>query len=464
MARSLASLVSITRAKTVTKSVCSTWFFTVVSDEPQEVDNVTESGGLPMAIAGKSRRNWLDQLPSWAKRLGTIGILQDDSEEDRLRKASLVLTVSIVVALAIVWVVTYLLLGLYVPAAIPFAYQVVSIASILLLARTGRFDLFRKSQLILMLILPVLLQWSLGGFLASSGVMLWALVSTLGALVLTSRPLPLFSSYLALVAISGLLEPLLTPAPIPAWLNVAFFALNIGGVSAVVYFLLRYFMRGLAAEQQKSESLLLNVLPASIARRLKSGERPLADRFEEVAVLFADMVGFTPMSEHLSPEEVVEMLDGLFSEFDVIAERRQLEKIKTVGDAYMVVGGLPEPRPDAAEAMAEMALEIQELVARYRTSAGETLQVRIGIDIGPVVAGVIGRQKFTYDLWGDTVNTASRMESHGVPGQIQVTPNAYKRLREHYRFQPREPVEVKGKGRIVPYLLLGRHEGEPHPH
>lgn len=419
------------------------------------------ASGAPKAIAIRPRRTWLERLPPWAKRLVTLGVLPDDPEEERLRKSSLVLTASMVTALAVVWVVTYTMLGLYVPAAIPFGYQIISVASIVLLARTGRFEFFRTSQLTLMLLLPVLLQWSLGGFLASSGVMLWALVSPLGALVFSPRPSPLFSGYLALIVISGVVEPFLTPAAIPEWVNVAFFVLNIGGVSTVVYFLLRYFMRGLALERQKSETLLLNVLPASIARRLKAGERPLADRFEEAAVLFADMVGFTPMSEHLTPEEVVEMLDGLFSEFDVMAERRQLEKIKTVGDAYMVVGGLPEPRPDAAEAVAEMALEMQEMVAGYRTPLGESLRLRIGIDIGPVVAGVIGRRKFTYDLWGDTVNTASRMESHGIPGHIQVTPNAYERLRHHYRFQPREPMEVKGKGRIVPYLLLGRDQDVP---
>ena len=388
----------------------------------------------------------------------TIGVVADDSEEDRLRKASLVLTAALVTALAVVWVATYAFLGLYVSAAIPFAYQVISVAGVLLLARTENFGLFRTGQLALMLVLPVLLQWSLGGFLASSGVMLWALVSPLGALVWSPRPLPWFSGYLALAVVSGVIDPSLTPASIPEWLNIAFFVMNFGGVSTVVYFLLRYFMRGLASERQKSETLLLNVLPASIARRLKAGERPLADRFEEVAVLFADMVGFTPMSEHLAPEAVVELLDGLFSEFDEIAERRHLEKIKTVGDAYMVVGGLPEPRSDAAEAVAEMALEMQDMVAGYRTSLGDTLRLRIGIDIGPVVAGVIGRRKFTYDLWGDTVNTASRMESHGIPGQIQVTPHAYERLRHSYRFEPRGPVEVKGKGLFDPYLLIGRNE------
>jgi len=422
---------------------------------------MTSWGGASAASTTRFRRTWLERLPPWVERIATIGEASDDSEEERLSKASLVLTATIVSALAVVWVVTYASLGLYLSAAIPFAYQVISVASVVLLARTGRFGLFRTSQLTLMLVLPVFLQWSLGGFLASSGVMLWALVAPLGALIWSDRPLPCFSGYLILTVISGAIEPLLTPAPIPAWLNIAFFVLNVGGVSTVVYFLLRYFMRGLAAERHKSETLLLNVLPSSIAGRLKAGETPLADRFEEVAVLFADMVGFTRMSEHLTPEEVVELLDGLFSEFDSIAERLHLEKIKTVGDAYMVVGGLPEPRSDAAEAVAEMALEMQDMVAGYRSSLGETLRLRIGIDIGPVVAGVIGRRKFSYDLWGDTVNTASRMESHGIPGQIQVTPHAYELLRYRYRFEPREPVEVKGKGRIVPYLLMGRDMNAP---
>ena len=422
---------------------------------------MTASGGLPEVIGVRSRRAWLERLPSWAKRLVTVGTSAEDDDEERLRKASLVLTTSMITALAVMWVVTYLVLGLYVSAAIPFGYQVISIGSVVVLAQTGRFAFFRSSQLGLMLLLPVFLQWSLGGFEASSGVILWALVCPLGALILAPRPLPWFFWYLALTVVSGVIEPYLTPAAIPTPVKVVFFVLNIGGVSAVVYFLLRYFMRGLALEREKSERLLLNVLPASIARRLKAGERPLADRFEEVCVLFADLVGFTPMSERLTAEELVAMLDGLFSEFDAMAEKRHLEKIKTLGDAYVVAGGLPEPRPDAAEAIAEMALEMQELVAVYPTSFGGALSLRIGIDIGPVVAGVIGQKKFTYDLWGDTVNTASRMESQGIPGQIQVTPRAFQRLKDRYRFQPRESVEIKGKGRIVPFILLGRGDESP---
>jgi class 3 adenylate cyclase len=391
----------------------------------------------------------------------TIGALPDDGRR-RLRKASLVLTATMITTMAVVWVATYASLGLYVSAAIPFVYQVITIASLLALARWGGFEMFRTSQLALIMLLPMLLQWSLGGFVASSGVMLWAMISPLGALVLAPRPFPWFVAYLALTAISGVLEPFLSPADIPTGIHVAFIVLNVGAVSVVVYFLLRYFTRGLAAEREKSENLLLNVLPASIARRLKDGEHPLADRFEEAAVLFADLVGFTPMSERLSPEAVVELLDDLFSRFDAMAERRGLEKIKTVGDAYVVVGGVPEPAPEAAEAVADMALEMVAYVASRAAPNGGNLSLRIGIDIGPVVAGVIGQRKFTYDLWGDTVNTASRMESQGIAGQIQVTPRAYQRLKQRFRFEQRESLDIKGKGRIAPLLLVGR-VGVPAP-
>jgi class 3 adenylate cyclase len=213
--------------------------------------------------------------------------------------------------------------------------------------------------------------------------------------------------------------------------------------------------RALDLEREKSERLLLNVLPAPIAARLKQTEEVIADGFPDVTVLFADIVDFTSRSERIAPEQVVEVLNDLFSAFDRLARQRGLEKIKTIGDAYMVVGGLPEPRPDHAEAVAEMALAMLEEVAGRSDPSGKSLQVRIGIDTGPVVAGVIGTSRFSYDLWGDTVNTASRMESHGVPGCIQVTDRAYRRLRDRYRFQRRGPIPVKGKGEVVTYFLVG---------
>jgi class 3 adenylate cyclase len=218
--------------------------------------------------------------------------------------------------------------------------------------------------------------------------------------------------------------------------------------------------RLLLAEQERSEGLLLNILPAPIAARLKQGEEVIADDFPEVTVLFADLVDFTTRSRHTTPDQVVQLLDNLFSALDALAERYRLEKIKTIGDAYLVVGGLPQPRPDHAQAVADMALAIRAEVPRHLDPAGRPLAVRIGIDTGPVVAGVIGRRTFSYDLWGDTVNTASRMESHGVAGCIQVTERTYRRLREGYRLAPRGPIQVKGKGQMTTWFLLDR-DGQP---
>jgi len=216
------------------------------------------------------------------------------------------------------------------------------------------------------------------------------------------------------------------------------------------------YLKKLAAEQEKSEQLLLNILPAPIAARLKQGESTIADSFADVTVLFADIVNFTKLSANLSPSELVEILNQIFSAFDELAERYGLEKIKTIGDAYMVVGGLPTPRPDHAEAIAQMALEMQQIVGDFSLKPGQPLQMRMGINTGPVEAGVIGTRKFAYDLWGDTVNTANRMESHGVAGKIQVTAATYDRLRDKYRFEERGVIEVKSKGKMTAYFLIGR--------
>ncbi|HVY70414.1 MAG TPA: adenylate/guanylate cyclase domain-containing protein, partial [Verrucomicrobiae bacterium] len=219
------------------------------------------------------------------------------------------------------------------------------------------------------------------------------------------------------------------------------------------------------AEQARSERLLLNILPAPIADRLKHGEDTIVDSFTEVTVLFADLVGFTQLSTRLTKEELVQSLNEIFSAFDRLAERHGLEKIKTIGDAYMVAGGLPQPRPDHAEAIAEMAMDMQNEIARYNAARGTQLSIRVGINTGPVVAGIIGKYKFIYDLWGDTVNTASRMESHGFPGTIQVTAVTHEKLRDKYRFADRGSVEVKGKGGMRTHWLLGKIDsgGEDFP-
>lgn len=216
------------------------------------------------------------------------------------------------------------------------------------------------------------------------------------------------------------------------------------------------YLKRLADEQEKSERLLLNILPEAIAERLKRGESTIADSFADVTVMFADLVGFTKLSASLSPAELVELLNYIFSAFDDLADKYGLEKIKTIGDAYMVVGGLPTPSIDHAEAIAEMALDILDKIAQVSTEEGQPLKIRIGIHTGAVEAGVIGSKKFAYDLWGDTVNTANRMESHGIPGAIQVTKETYQRLFDKYIFKERGIVDVKGKGPMLTYLLMGR--------
>ena len=208
-------------------------------------------------------------------------------------------------------------------------------------------------------------------------------------------------------------------------------------------------------QQQQTDRLLLNILPATIAERLKKDQRTIAEHFAEVSVLFADIVGFTELSTRISPTELVHMLNAIFSQFDYLVERHELEKIKTIGDAYMVVGGIPLPKPDHAEAVAQMALDMQATIVQFNAETGQNFKMRIGIHTGPVTAGVIGVKKFIYDLWGDTVNTASRMESHGIPGEIQVTEATYERLRDRFWFEPRGAISVKGKGEMQAYLLKG---------
>ncbi len=211
-----------------------------------------------------------------------------------------------------------------------------------------------------------------------------------------------------------------------------------------------------AREHERSERLLLNILPPSIADRLKDEEAEIADSFPEVTVLFADIAGFTKMSGELDPHRIVSLLNEVFTEFDGLAEKHGLEKIKTIGDAYMVAGGLPRPHEDHAHAVAHMALDMAEVATRHRKPDGSPFEVRIGINTGPVVAGVIGQKKFIYDLWGDAVNTASRMESTGVIGEIQVTESTYERIRDLFDLESRGEVEVKGKGPMPTWFLRGR--------
>jgi class 3 adenylate cyclase len=203
---------------------------------------------------------------------------------------------------------------------------------------------------------------------------------------------------------------------------------------------------------RENQRLLLNILPAPIAEKLKNQTGIIAERFDDVSVLFSDLVGFTPLSATLSPTDLLELLNRVFSSFDELAGRHGLEKIKTIGDAYMVAGGLPEPYPEHLASMASLALGMQESIGKLHVNSG-ALSLRIGLHVGTVIAGVIGTRKFIYDVWGDTVNTASRLESHGVPGRVQVSEAVFQRLRDRFAFERRGTIELKGRGPITTYFL-----------
>lgn len=279
----------------------------------------------------------------------------------------------------------------------------------------------------------------------------WHLISHLG-------------TYAYYFGVNGALGLQVFPAGVSS-VNVLFDLIWISGLSNLVVYLyerlsyVEYETRQrLRLEQKRSERLLLNILPASVADRLMQDHHTIADSFAEVTVLFADIVGFTRLAMQLKPTEVVDLLNQVFSMFDELAERLGLEKIKTIGDAYMVVAGLPAPRPDHVDAIADMAIAMLYALQQYNQRSGHNLRIRIGIHTGPVVAGVIGLKKFAYDLWGDTVNTASRMESHGLPDEIQVTRLTYECLKHRYILEERGRIQIKGRGEMTTYLLKGKRE------
>jgi adenylate cyclase len=394
-----------------------------------------------------------------------IGFNPGDSDDIRLQKTLLVLSSLMMASMAIAWGLIYEAFGEYLAGAIPLFYSVLSFISITLFARTHRYQFYRSSQLLLSLLLPFFLMLALGGFVNSSGVVLWSLTCPLGALVFAERrqAVSWFIAYLALVILGAILDPFITrTSNLPQIMRIVFFVMNIGCTSTVAFVLLQYFVRQkdstlnlLNVERAKSENLLLNILPKDIATILKNETRTIAEQYDQVSVLFADIVNFTPMSALMTPVELVELLNEVFSYFDMLVEKYQVEKIKTIGDCYMVAAGIPQARPDHALILTQMALEIRDHFARQQYR-GRTFAFRIGINSGPVVAGVIGNMKFAYDLWGDAVNVASRMESHGVGGEIQITLATYELVKDDFMCESRGMIDVKGKGEMEVWQVKGR--------
>ena len=406
--------------------------------------------------------------------LARIGADPQDDEDTRASKALLVLISVLILPVALLWSAFYLAFGSPVGWA-PLGYFTVLLAAIVVFTRTRDFGTLLRVNQVAILFAPTLSMIPLGGFLDAGGVGLWGILAPLGALVFSDvRSAGRWFVAWAVVFLgsgtAGELSGGVSSAAVPEWFTSTMLALNVTVGGLLVFTLLAMFadqrrnaLAALRVEQAKAENLLLNILPQSIADRLKAEPRTIADQFSSASILFADVVDFTPLSELLPPAEVVGLLDHLFSHFDELAEDYGLEKIKTIGDCYMVAAGVPSPRPDHARALALMALDMQRAMRSVDGEVGQLgLELRVGINSGPVVAGVIGRKRFLYDLWGDAVNTASRMESHGTSGRIQITRATKELLEDEFVCEPRGTIPIKGKGEIEVWYLVGRRAVEPH--
>jgi guanylate cyclase len=394
-------------------------------------------------------------------RIVGIGADPRDTADERFRKRLLVGVTLTILPVSFVWgCLYYWVVDEHAVALTPWAYLIGSAISVAVFARNRNFAFLRTAQLLLILVMPALGMIMLGGLQESSSVIVWSLLAPLGAVAFDrpSRAWPWFAAFVATVLLALALSEIVRPngADLPNGFVLTFGVLNIVVVSFVAMLLLVTFARGRDVAQARVEMLLLNVLPAEIAQRLQSDPHSIADHFDDASILFADVVDFTPLSSRLDAREVVGLLDRLFTSFDELVDRYEVEKIKTIGDCYMVAAGVPTQRPDHAHALARVALEMRECAKTcLADGTGRKLRLRIGISSGPVVAGVIGRRRFLYDLWGDTVNMASRMESHGTPDEIQITRSTWQLVRDDFVTEPIGLVEVKGKGEVETWRLVG---------
>jgi class 3 adenylate cyclase len=415
----------------------------------------------------------------FVSQLLNAGISAEDDDEVRLNKSLLMLATGLFTITAMLWPLIYSALGKSFSTTLPLLFQLVLTGNMLLYIKNRNFDFFRVTQLGIFLFLPFITQWAMGNFISSSGIILWALIAPIGALLCIGahQSIGWFIAWIALTAISGaadyyLADPIFSAKNdiVPIRTSLVFFAINFIAVAASIYLLLRYSILEkrkmqkkleetyvqLLVQQDRAESLLLNILPAPIAHRLQNTNQTIADGFADVTVMFADIVNFTHLAASLSPNQVFTTLNQIFSAFDELAEKYGLEKIKTIGDAYMIAGGLDNNCPDYAHAIADMAIEMNTTLNQNINVNPLGLGIRIGIGTGPLIAGVVGKKKFIYDLWGDTVNIASRITAEGLSGMIHCDATTYRRIAGKFVFEGPQSTPLKGKGIVDIYRLVGR--------
>ncbi|MEO7296794.1 MAG: adenylate/guanylate cyclase domain-containing protein [Candidatus Limnocylindria bacterium] len=386
-----------------------------------------------------------------------IGLADEPTDDDdlRLRKRVVVIAGYILVVgpLQLPLLAQGHPLGWYVAATMPL----VSALNLVVLARTKRLERYVNVLILNVLLFPAVIEVSLGGLAGASSAVVFAFLGPVFALLGLGprRATAWFVAFVLVVIGVILLDPLVSsripPQPYPV--RLVWYAANLGVPLGITFALLRYTDVRRRRAEARSQELLTNAIPRSIAMRLQHGEERIAESYPGTTVLFADLAGFTPWARQTEPRLVVSFLDDLFSRFDALAADLGVEKIKTIGDAYMEVAGAPEPRADHASAAIRLARGMLGALEDASRRLDVPLQLRIGLASGTVVGGVIGQQRILFDLWGDTVNTASRMQSSGVPGRIQVARSTRDLLRENCAFEEREPIEVKGLGPMTTYLL-----------
>ncbi len=391
--------------------------------------------------------------------IARIGADPNDSDEIRLKKElSVGIALAGIVSLS-AWALLLFQYGELLAASLWLAFALELVFVIFVVAATHKFyNWLAVLQVVLVLLVPLVSYLLLGGLVLLGGV-LWGFLSPLMALFFLGRRAATFwfFAYVLSIVVGLALQPLFPPSThMGGNLVLPLFAITLISVSLFTYGALYYFVGQRNLFQEQADNLLLNILPADIAAILKREQRTIADQYDDASILFADVVNFTPLSASLTPAELIELLNEVFSHFDLLVEQRSLEKIKTIGDAYMVAAGVPRPRANHAQALADLALAIQAYAQSHQFRNGRKISFRIGINSGPVVAGVIGRKKFIYDLWGDAVNVASRMESTGASGMIQITRATYERIRDEFACEPRGMLNVKGKGEVEVWNVIGR--------
>ena len=446
---------------------------TPIASGPPAVDNAGQPAAaqMPGAVAAPASINPMSLL----ERLGRAAVDENDSDELRLRKTLLMFASGLMNLAAIVWLAIYWIMGLKLPTTIPLLYQALSALFLIVFLKTRNFDIYRFAQLSLFLFAPFVIQWSIGSFVNSSGIVLLALLAPVGAMVVygARESIPWFVAYVTLTVMSGVFDYFLASGDasgVPMRTVAVFFVLNFTILSSIVYLLLRYFVQQkdmfqselsrqhelVRDEQKRSEQLLTAILPAHIAQRLKHDKATIAEGHADVAVMFADIVNFTVLAEELPPKDVVSLLDVVFTRFDELAEKYRVDKIKTIGDAYMVAGGLAGDGRPYVDAVADMALEMLEQTRSDEAMQRHNIAFHLGIGTGPVIAGVIGARRFIYDLWGDTVNIASRITADAPSNHIMVDKTTYRRLGGRYEFSEPQEMTFKGKGKMTVYRLLAK--------